>query len=174
MVRVITPPAVTPVSLDTAKEHLRVDGTDEDNLITLQLKAATMRAENITGRALITQQLEERFRCAAGEVELTRWPVQSVQSVTVNGVAVDGSAYSAELGDNAMLSGLPKGDVIVSYTAGFGDDGSAVPEPIQQWILATVGTFYENRETEIADNRAATVSLSYLDSLLDSYRIWSA
>ena len=172
MVRVITPPAQMPVSLDTTKEHLRVDGTDEDDLITGYLKAAITRAENITGRALITQTLEERFVRCAGEVELTRWPVQSIESVTLAGVDVTG--YASELGDNATICGLPKGTIVVTYKAGYGDEGDAVPEPIGQWILATVGTFYENRETEIADTRAATVSLPYLDCLLDAYRIWSA
>ncbi|MFM0628854.1 head-tail connector protein [Paraburkholderia xenovorans] len=172
MVQVIAPPAQMPVSLDVAKLHLRVDGTVEDDLITIYLKAATARAENITGRALITQTLEERFSRCGGDVELTRWPVQSIESVTLAGAAV--TDYTSELGDNATLFGLPRGTVVVTYKAGYGDAGDAVPEPIVQWILATVGTFYENRETEIADNRAATVSLSYLDSLLDAYRIWSA
>lgn len=172
MVRVITPPAQMPVALDLVKEHLRVDGTDEDNLITLYIKAATARAENITGRALITQTLEQRFSGCAGEADLTRWPVQSVVSVTSVGVDVTG--YTALVGDNAMLSGLPRGDIVVAYKSGYGDTGDSVPEPILQWILAAVGTFYENREAEIADNRAATVNLTYLDCLLDGYRIWSA
>ncbi|RDK01440.1 head-tail connector protein [Paraburkholderia lacunae] len=172
MVRIITPPAQTPVSLDTAKEHLRVDGSDDDDLITLYLKAATRRAEDITGRALITQTVEELFVRVCREVELTRWPVQSIESVKVGGV--DLASHTARLGDNASLGGLPKGDVVVQYKAGYGDSGDSVPEPIRQWILATIGTFYENRETEIADNRAATVNIGYLDCLLDGYRIWSA
>ncbi|MEW9584326.1 head-tail connector protein [Paraburkholderia sp. DGU8] len=172
MVQVIAPPTQMPVSLDTAKLHLRVDGTVEDDLITIYLQAATARAENITGRALITQTLRERFPRCAGDVELTRWPVQSIVSVTSAGEDVAG--YTFEPGDNATLCGLPRGTIVATYKAGYGDTADAVPEPIVQWILATVGTFYENRETEIADNRAATVSLSYLDSLLDAYRIWSA
>jgi len=172
MVRIIAPPAQTPVSLETVKAHLRIDGDDEDDLLTLYLKAATRRAEDITGRALITQTVEQLCVRVCRETELSRWPVQSVISVKLGGVDV--GSYTARLGDNATLNGLPKGDIVVQYKAGYGDTGDSVPEPIQQWILATVGTFYENRETEIADSRAATVNISYLDCLLDGYRIWSA
>ena len=57
-VKVITKPTVEPVSLEQAKAHLRVDTTDQDDLIEALITAARQRIEDETGRALITQTLE--------------------------------------------------------------------------------------------------------------------
>lgn len=48
-------PADEPVTLETAKLHLRVDGTDEDVYITDQIIAAREYVEGETGRALPPQ-----------------------------------------------------------------------------------------------------------------------
>jgi len=172
MAQVTVPPAALPVLLEDVKNHLRIDVDSDDDLITAYMGAATTRGENITGRAFITQTIVERVRGAYGEVELSRWPVQSVESITVAGLPV--TVFDFEPGDNAFVSGLPKGDVVVTYVAGYGLDGTLVPATIKLWIMAAVGAFYENREAEIADSRAATVVLSYLDCLLDGVRIWRA
>ena len=174
MAQVTVPPAVLPVETDDVKSHLRIDTNADDALIAAYIGAATTRGENITGRAFITQTLVERFKGACGEVELSRWPVQLVSEITVGGVPFEDFDFESDAGDNAFVSGLPKGDVVVTYKAGYGDAGDVVPEPIKLWIMAAVGAFYENREAEIADSRAATVVLSYLDCLLDGYRIWRA
>jgi uncharacterized phiE125 gp8 family phage protein len=46
------------VTLAQAKDWLRVDSSDEDSLITTLIEAARQRVEEITRRALITQQFE--------------------------------------------------------------------------------------------------------------------
>lgn len=57
-VKVITAPSVEPISLEQAKAHLRVDTTDQDDLIETLITAAREKVEDDTGRALITQTLE--------------------------------------------------------------------------------------------------------------------
>jgi uncharacterized phiE125 gp8 family phage protein len=52
----ITAPVLEPISVQEAKEHCRVDLTDEDALIDGYVQAARQHVETITGRALITQQ----------------------------------------------------------------------------------------------------------------------
>jgi uncharacterized phiE125 gp8 family phage protein len=54
--RLVSGPAVEPVSLEQAKIHLKVDIDDEDSLIVNIISAARVHAENICRRAFVTQQ----------------------------------------------------------------------------------------------------------------------
>src|SRR5260370_28067499 len=54
---VVTPPAVEPITLDEAKLHLRVTGTDDDAYITGLITAARQYIEKEQNRAFITQTL---------------------------------------------------------------------------------------------------------------------
>jgi hypothetical protein len=47
------------VSLADMKDYLSVDGTDEDAIITAMIKAATIKAQNFTGKSFITQTLKK-------------------------------------------------------------------------------------------------------------------
>ena len=51
----MTPPTAEPVTLAEAKLHLRVDGTDEDTLITMLISSARTHAENVCRRSFMTQ-----------------------------------------------------------------------------------------------------------------------
>lgn len=54
-VQLVTPPAAEPVTLDQAKQHLRVDADDDDALITGLITAAREYAEKVTRRAFFNQ-----------------------------------------------------------------------------------------------------------------------
>jgi uncharacterized phiE125 gp8 family phage protein len=56
--RVITPPASEPVSLDLAKRHCRIDTDADDELIEMYVTSARMWAETFLNRALFTQKLQ--------------------------------------------------------------------------------------------------------------------
>jgi uncharacterized phiE125 gp8 family phage protein len=56
--RLITPPAVEPVTLDLAKQQCRVDYPEDDLLIQTYIVAARQYAEKYTNRAFFTQQWE--------------------------------------------------------------------------------------------------------------------
>jgi len=54
---VTIPPASEPVTLQEAKDHLRVTGSDEDTLISALISAARVKAEEECGYAIVTQTL---------------------------------------------------------------------------------------------------------------------
>jgi len=54
--QLVTPPTVEPVALALAKQHLRVDFTNDDTLIQTYITAARQYAEKYTNRALFDQQ----------------------------------------------------------------------------------------------------------------------
>jgi uncharacterized phiE125 gp8 family phage protein len=157
-------PATAPVSLSEAKLHLRVDGTDEDTLITALIEAAVshLDATGVLGRAMITQSWAQWVSQAPGWVRLQVGPFQSLTSVEY--YDSDNALQTATLSDfETRLDGdfvivKPKSgytwpaaytrqDAIkITYVAGYGDAATDVPQSIRQAILLLVGHWYENRE----------------------------
>lgn len=58
---VLTPPALEPITLSDAKDHLNIDFADKDTLITNAISRARAFAETVTGRALAYQQVQHVF-----------------------------------------------------------------------------------------------------------------
>lgn len=196
-VRVITPPSVEPITLDEAKAYLRVDGTEEDALICSLISAARQHAEQWLRRALITQELRATLdvpRTVTGPLsgpvgrvntalEIPRPPLQTVTAVEVEtspgtwtplaptDYVVDPDEEPATI----MLAGGGWGGrrVRVTYTAGYGPDGTAVPAPIRQGMLLLIGDWYEHREQTIVGVGRVVLELpSGVQKLWASYRIW--
>lgn len=159
--RLVTPPAAEPVSLETVKAFLRVDGTDEDALITSLAKAAREKGEELARRAFITQTWDMTIECwpVDWRLRLYRPPLQSVTSVkyfdrsnvehTFTDYVVDARSepgviiFNTLPADTLQLSGA----ITVRFVAGYGASGSSVPERINNLILALTAHWYENRES---------------------------
>lgn len=157
----ITAPALEPVTLQEAKDHLRVTGNDEDALISELIIAARQQAETFTRRALLTQTWELYLDCFNGDIELPNPPLQSVESIKyidLDGVeqtlaATEYKTYAwNEPGVIAPAYGkawpstrAEKGAVTVRYIAGW-QTAADVPAPIKSAILLMIGHLYENRE----------------------------
>jgi uncharacterized phiE125 gp8 family phage protein len=169
--KLITPPATTPVSLDEAKVHLRVVDDDEDLLIGTYIQAATGSTEAFLGRALIDQTWDlvlDAFPTTTDlEIKIPKPPLIEVTQI----------AYDDSNGDEQILpSGnyfvdavsefgwvVPQGNlswpstidainsVRVRFRAGYLDTnsppGNAVPDDIRAAVLLTIGSFYEQRES---------------------------
>lgn len=58
---VLTPPSVEPVTLTDVKDWLNIDFTDKDTLITKLITRARRRAEELTGRAFASQQIQATY-----------------------------------------------------------------------------------------------------------------
>jgi uncharacterized phiE125 gp8 family phage protein len=157
--RLITAPAAEPVSLETAKLHLRVDGTADDVLIAVYIKSARELGEGLAGRAFVTQTLELVIDewPSDGKLKLPRSPLQSVTSVkyldkdkvehTWTDYVVDERSepgmiiFNDTPSDELFVSGA----IAVRFVAGYGL-AAVVPGVFVQGILLSVAHWYENRE----------------------------
>lgn len=167
--RLKTPPETEPVSVDEAKEQSVVTHDEHDAMFERLITAARQLAEQRTGRALITQTWRQSQEADGNTVCLRRWPVLEVVKVADDEGELAAEEYQAELGDHpAVIASRPLvGTVTVEYQAGYGAEADAVPGPIRQWMLATIASMYEHRETAIAGT--ITASHDFLDGLLDDY-----
>ena len=155
-------PAAEPLSLDEAKLHLRVDGDDEDALISSLITTSRMHVETALGLVLITQNWRWQADCWPRNqiVELGLRPVQSVGDVSVRdaaGVAtvLDPSTYVVDIAaGTARLSsregcwptpGARLGGAQVDFTVGYGSAAADVPEAIRQALKLLVAHWYEVR-----------------------------
>lgn len=76
-----TAPTVEPISLDEIKLHLKIDGADDNALITALIKTARQLAEKETKRAFITQIWQMYLDSAPAEIGIPKPPLQSVESI---------------------------------------------------------------------------------------------
>jgi uncharacterized phiE125 gp8 family phage protein len=162
-----------PVTLASAKEHLRVTHDLEDALITALIAAACDAVGQSAGRVVALETWEiadERF---CGEVELPKSPVIALTSIKYYSadtlVTASLSDYRLYLSDDyscvAPLPGTywPNADIredgtIIRFTAGY----STLPETLRQAVLLMVGHLYKNREAVGDAGDVVPLALEYL------------
>lgn len=185
----IAAPASEPLTLAEAKLHCRVDGTDEDALITALIVAAREQAEHETGRALITQTWELVLDAFPEAFVLRKSPVQSVTSLKYLDSAT-GAEQTLDPADYLLDKDSEPGYVVpaygkawpysrevpnavrVRYVCGYGL-AVAVPQAIKQWMLLAIGTMYENRATSGA-SQVYNIPDRFWSGLLDPYRLYES
>jgi uncharacterized phiE125 gp8 family phage protein len=168
--RLISAPNALPVTLDEAKASERIGTTDaaENDFITRLLSSATGLAEEFTRRAFITQSWLFRTHNIRPKIELPRPPLATIDSVATayqeDFTIVDDTTYYSDIirdPGSLIFKQLPTiqygggvwwycGNLYnilqVTYTCGYGDDGSFVPPAIKEGILQIFGFLYQNRE----------------------------
>lgn len=160
-----TEPATEPVTLDEAKDHLRiVDFTGDDALIGTAIATARRMVEDMTGRALIDTVFTQSVRHWASWIELYRCPAASIQSVKYddadgNEQTVTAAEYHLRpYGDGAaevvFLEAFEEPDLLdepridrirIQFTAGYGAAAANVPHTLRQAVLYLVQHLYDNR-----------------------------
>lgn len=170
--RLVTAPAIEPVTIDEAKEQCQQDGSADNALLTRLIKAARSYIEQETGRALITQTWEAVFGewpaaeyqpdydsdfanyptiipgpIAVDAVEIVKMPFGAISSVTAGGSAWSGyTSTRTARGVKIKRSGsAPAGEVVVTFTAGYGTSAATVPSDLSHALLMLVATLYDNR-----------------------------
>jgi uncharacterized phiE125 gp8 family phage protein len=191
----VTPPAITPVSLVEIKAHCRAaDFSDDDVLLTAYLSAAVSHLDGwtgILGRALVEQTWRQDFEDFRSCLRLPLFPVISASSLKY--LDTDGAeqtvaaenysirndaqgAYVRFLSTYSFPSLNAEGAAVsVTYSAGYATTGSgesavsSVPQAIKQAILLLVGHWYENREA-VNVGSSVTVLPMAVDVLLAPFR----
>lgn len=183
----VTPPAIEPLTLAEAKDHLRVDSTDEDSLIEPLITAARIYAETFTRRAFITRTYDLFLDGFPAETEicLPRPPLQSVTYLKYTDLG--GNLVTISSGDYIVDTASQPGRLSLQYlkfwptyqqiansvrlrfVAGYGNAAADLPRSLQQAMLLIIGHWYENRET-VAPGALAEVPMA-AQSLLWSERI---
>jgi uncharacterized phiE125 gp8 family phage protein len=166
-VRVVSGPTVEPISLAEAKAHCRVDSETDDSYLSALITAARQWCESYMDETLIHQQLVMRMDGFPAEIELPRPPMASAAdktavtvtytlnetgttaTLTATQFRVDrdatpgvlrtpyGGSWPAYLSDYNSLS--------VTWWAGRGADGTAVPQGVRNACLMLVLYWYERR-----------------------------
>lgn len=183
-IKVITPPAVNAISLSLVKEHLRILGADDDTALEgLYIPSAIANFEAITGRALITQTVEETFdqfpACSSYFLLERGSPLQSVTHVkywasddTLK--TFDAASYfvstSTLPGTICLKTGYSwpsdihptrLGAVVVTYVVGYGASDSNVPADIKQALSLLIGDLYRNREDSVVSSGVSRVDVNW-------------
>lgn len=164
-IRTVAPVGLV-VSIDEAKEHLRLTSDQEIASVLRLIRAATSYVEDYCGLGLLTQTWEQRWSAWPDFFKLTRRPLQAVTSVedltvgspftplaastyVVGGVGWgrrSGTISLATGGAWPTLTGTWNEAVRVTYTVGFGDAPEDVPEMLRHAVLLLISLWFDNRD----------------------------
>lgn len=182
----LTASAVEPVSLAEAKAFLRVEHTDDDDVIEALVSASRVHIETQTRRALITQawRLSLDAWPEEGRVPVVPGPLQGLAAARVfdfNGTphAVDVQDFVPDVGASALAfalwavpaPGRIAAGIELDVTVGYGDAAADVPEPLRQAVRLLTAHWYENRG--LAALGTVTVLPSTVAALIAPYRMLS-
>lgn len=188
--KIITPPAELPVTMAVAKEHFRVDVSDDDTTIELYLNAAVDGAEQWLGRALIDQTWELTLdEFPTNELRIPKPPLIEVVSVIYddgdgNAQTLNAANYTVDTANEPgwivpISTGWPTtfdgiNAVRIQFRAGYLDQSVSpavhnVPKAISEAVLLAAIDFYDNRQRTIIGQ---TVMVSdWYERLLRPYRV---
>lgn len=180
----LTYPTSTIISLQEAKDHLRVTSNDEDALIQDCIKAATNHIESYTNQIFQSvtfcayMDSVETYNC----LEIWKYPITAISSIkylNTSGVetTLDSSTYSTDLSDSPAriyLTSAPstQQDKLnvwrVYFTAGFTNRDQISPELIN-WVKIFTGFYFQTRQPEYVGQTVSDIAYSY-ERALDKYR----
>lgn len=185
-----TAPSVEPVSVSEAKQHLRVDTSDDDSYIAALIVAARQWAETYLDRTLISTQWTIRMDSFPNEIELPRPPMSSSGTTTATSITytitdtqetatLSSSSYRVDrsstpgvirnlYGESWPSHLMDQNSVTVTWWGGYGAAGSDVPAAIRHAILMHVAHLYERRLA--ADTMSSNEVPFGVKALLDSQK----
>jgi len=178
-------PAAEPVSRAEALAFLRVTAGADDAQVDQFITDARQHVERVTGSRLITQTVELRAGSFADLSRLPTGPISAVASISYqdpqgNITALASDQYElfgagldfgirAKVGVSWPSARAVDGSIVVTATAGYGDDGSKVPAPLKRAMLFLMSQWYDNRGI-VVERQPFEVPHTVMD-LLTNFRI---
>ncbi|UOD30707.1 hypothetical protein INH39_02875 [Massilia violaceinigra] len=178
--RLIAPPVGMAVSLSAARTAARLNGSDFDAELEIDILAITEDAEFEMQRAIITRSYLATLDRFEQRIRLAPSPLQSVTSIRyldsdgvertvpkedyfVNSVATPGWVEPA-IGKQWPAALLRTGAVNVEFISGYGANDGSTPAPIKKYLLAKIKEAYAP---------AGTATSPHLVRLLDPFKVYS-
>jgi uncharacterized phiE125 gp8 family phage protein len=180
-------PASLPVSLDDAKQHLRVLNNEQDTYIAELVQKAGEYVESAAKRTLVNRSLRLVVESFGSGVELLHPPVVAVTEVKyLDPAGAEITLPETEwrlaqgfvpklvpaVGKSFPTTAKEQDAVRVTYTAGFGDNAEAVPLQLRQAVLLLVHHWFVNREAVmIGGNMSPQKVPMAVEDIIGHYRI---
>ena len=171
----------SPIGLIEAKEHLRVDSTDEDSVIAMMLESAVAMVGDMAGRALTSETCVLACQSIVGDLVLPKSPVTDVTGISyynasdVLQTASLSEYYVFSSDDRATVrpkSGVwpsysTRADAVqVTFTCGY----ATIPAGLRAAVLLALGDLYAGRGDTEGGKATATI-----EALVSQHRLdWFA
>ena len=189
---IYTRPTVEPVSVAEVKTHLRIDGTDDDELIATLVMAAREQVETITRRAIMTQTwdyfLDEFPR--SNVIVIPFGNLASVTSVKRKDTAGAETTMTVTTDYLVQTNGSQHGMIVLPYGVPWPSgafypsnpitirficgwtSAALVPSKIRTAVKFLCAEMYENRGESVIGQ--TVVENKTVDALLASERLWGS
>ncbi|NLS02859.1 hypothetical protein HGP14_05670 [Rhizobium sp. P32RR-XVIII] len=170
------PPLAEALTLADVKVHLRLDGNEEDALLTSLIRVAREHLERVTGLCLMTQgwRLYLDSVPEEGGIQIAKGPVQAIEGVTLydasgeevslplTGHMLDGNARPARLVLNQNVNfGRAINGIEIDFSAGFGESGADVPDVLKRAMLMHVAQMFAFRGAVAVADQPADIPAGY-------------
>lgn len=167
-------PASEPLTQAEAKNHIKVDGSDDSDAIDRLISTSRTLVEEITGTKLVSQTVVMRCSEWCDLVDLPLAPIISVSSVTYLDSAGTSQTLSTDVYES-VLHGLEphirlkinqswpairdaSDAITVTAVAGY----ASLPAPVKSAMLLTISALYDGRGNgNIPDGAMALLDTNY-------------
>ena len=161
-VKIVTPATGEPLSLADARAHLRVDGDEEDTLISFYISAARAHIEKCTQNRLRSETVDIFMDGFPGRIELPVYPATSITSITYYGTD-DTATVWASTNYQADLDARPA-VIVPKYSISWPSvtlrpmqgvkvravvGWATVPEDLMAALRMCLASLYENRQAVV-------------------------
>lgn len=181
----ITPPVAEPLTLAEVKAHLRLDGSEEDALLTSLITTAREHLQRETGLCLLAQSWRlylDRWP-ASSILRIVKSPVQAIQKIVV--YDAEGAAAEVSLEDHLLdgesrparlwlrtppQPGRAVNGIEIDFAAGYGEAATDVPDTLKRAMSLHIGHMFAFRGAVSPDQQPAGIPDGY-ERLIAPFRL---